>query len=78
MVKVMGIEHVGIGSDFDGGGGLVGFDDVSQMPNITQELLARGYTKEEIRQLWGGNLMRVFSEVIQVATELQKLENARN
>ena len=77
MVKVMGIEHVGIGSDFDGGGGLVGFDDVSQMPNITQELLARGYTKEEIRQLWGGNLMRVFSEVIQVATELQKLENAQ-
>ena len=77
MVKVMGIEHVGIGSDFDGGGGLVGFDDVSQMPNITQELLARGYTKEEVRQLWGGNLMRVFSEVIRVATELQKLENAQ-
>ncbi|MDJ0633860.1 MAG: dipeptidase [Xenococcaceae cyanobacterium MO_188.B29] len=77
MVEVMGIEHVGIGSDFDGGGGLVGFDDVSQMPNITQELLARGYTKEEIRQLWGGNVMRVFNEVIQVATELQKLEKAQ-
>ena len=72
MVKVMGIDHVGIGSDFDGGGGLIGIDDVSQMPNITRELLARGYTKDEIRKLWGGNLMRVFSEVIQVAAELQK------
>ena len=71
MVKVMGIEHVGIGSDFDGGGGLVGIDDVSEMPNITKELLARGYTEDDIRKLWGGNLMRVFSEVIQVAAELQ-------
>lgn len=72
MVEVMGMEHVGIGSDFDGGGGLVGIDDVSEMPNITKELLARGYTEDEIRQLWGGNLMRVFNEVIQVAEEHQK------
>lgn len=72
MVKVMGIDYVGIGSDFDGGGGLVGIEDVSQMPNITKELLARGYTEEDISKLWGGNLMRVFSEVIQVADELQK------
>lgn len=77
MVKVMGIDHVGIGSDFDGGGGLMGFDDVSQMPNITQELLARGYKKDEIRKIWGGNVMRVFNEVIKVATELQKLENTQ-
>ena len=41
------------------------------MPNITKELLTRGYTEDEIRQLWGGNLMRVFNEVIQVAAELQ-------
>ena len=71
MVKVMGIDHVGIGSDFDGGGGLIGIDDVSQMPNITKELLARGYTEDDIRKIWGGNLMRVFNEVIQVAAELQ-------
>ena len=77
MVEIMGIDHVGIGSDFDGGGGLVGIDDVSQMPNITRELLARGYTEDDIRKLWGGNLMRVFSEVIQVADELQKQERAR-
>ena len=76
LVQIMGIEHVGIGSDFDGGGGLVGIDDVSQMPNITKELLARGYTEDEIRQLWGGNLMRVFDEVIQVATQLQKSSRA--
>ena len=76
LVQVMGIEHVGIGSDFDGGGGLVGIEDVSQMPNITKELLARGYTEDEIRQLWGGNLMRVFDEVIQVATQLQQSSRA--
>ncbi|MBE9044093.1 dipeptidase [Pleurocapsales cyanobacterium LEGE 10410] len=76
LVQVMGIEHVGIGSDFDGGGGLVGIEDVSQMPNITTELLARGYTEDEIRQLWGGNLMRVFNEVILVATQLQKSSQA--
>ena len=70
LVEVMGIEHVGIGSDFDGGGGLDEIKDVSQMPNITEELLARGYTEDEIRQLWGGNLMRVFNEVILVATQL--------
>ncbi len=72
MVEIMGIEHVGIGSDFDGGGGLIGIEDVSQMPNITQELLKRGYTEEEIDLLWGGNLMRVFSEVIEVSKQLQR------
>ena len=69
MVEIMGIDHVGIGSDFDGGGGLVDIDDVSQMPNITKELIARDYTEDDIRKLWGGNLMRVFDEVIQVAAD---------
>lgn len=68
MVDVMGIDHVGIGSDFDGGGGLIGINDVSQMPNITYELLARGYSEEEIRKLWGGNLLRVFNEVITISS----------
>ena len=75
VVQVIGIEHVGIGSDFDGGCGLVGIDYVSEIPNITKELLARGYTEDEIRQLWGGNLMRVFNQVIQVAEELQTSKN---
>ena len=71
MVAVMGIDHVGIGSDFDGGGGLSDLKDVSQMPNITQELLARGYTPDDIRKIWGGNLMRVFNQVIDIAEQIQ-------
>ena len=67
MVAVMGIDHVGIGSDFDGGGGLADLKDVSQMPNITQELMTRGYTSDDIRKIWGGNLMRVFNQVIEAA-----------
>ncbi|NOR76355.1 MAG: membrane dipeptidase [Draconibacterium sp.] len=61
--NLVGIDYVGIGSDFDGGGGLDGVDDVSEMPNITKEMLARGYTKKEINKVWGGNFFRVFSEV---------------
>ena len=63
MVKVAGIDHVGIGTDFDGGGGLADCVDVSQMGNITLELVKRGYTEEEIRKIWGGNIMRVMDEV---------------
>ena len=71
MVAVMGIDHVGIGSDFDGGGGLADLEDVSQMPNITEELLIRGYTPDDIGKIWGGNLMRVFNQVIEVAEQMQ-------
>lgn len=72
MVKVMGIDHLGIGSDFDGGGGLNGINDVSEMPNLTAELLKRGYSEADIRKIWGGNLMRVFSEVEKVAKKMQQ------
>lgn len=61
--NLVGIDYVGIGSDFDGGGGLLDCADVSQFPNITIELLRRGYTETEIRKIWGGNLLRVFREV---------------
>jgi membrane dipeptidase len=63
IVKVAGIDHVGIGTDFDGGGGLADCYDVSQMGNITLELVKRGYTEEDIRKIWGGNIMRVMREV---------------
>ena len=63
IVKVAGIDHVGIGTDFDGGGGVEGCEDVSQMGNITLELVKRGYTEKEIEKIWGGNFMRVFREV---------------
>ena len=65
--NLVGVDYVGIGSDFDGGGGLRDCIDVSQFPNITLELLRRGYTKTEIRKIWGGNLLRVFREVEKVA-----------
>ena len=63
MVKVMGIEHVGIGTDFDGGGGVDGCKDVSQMMNITVELIRRGYSDNDIKKIWGENVLRVFREV---------------
>ncbi len=67
MVKIMGIDHVGIGTDFDGGGGLADCRDVSQLPRITEELLRRGYPETSIRKIWGGNLVRVFERVIRQA-----------
>ncbi len=63
IVRIAGIDHVGIGTDFDGGGGVSDCFDVSQLPNITAELLRRGYTVKDLRKIWGGNLLRVMKEV---------------
>ena len=71
MVDLIGIDHVGISSDFDGGGGIEGWSDASETFNVTLELVKRGYTEEEIAKLWGGNLLRVLDEVQSVAKELQ-------
>jgi len=65
--KVVGIDYVGIGTDFDGGGGIVGCDDVSGMIHVTEELIRRGYTDREIEKIWGGNFFRVFEKVIALA-----------
>ena len=62
-VKVAGINHVGIASDFDGGGGLAGWEDVSLTTNVTAELAQRGYSEEDIGKIWGGNLLRVMEAV---------------
>lgn len=59
VVDVIGIDYVGIGSDFDGGGGIEGCTDASMMKNITKELIRRGYSNEDITKIWGGNIMRV-------------------
>jgi len=67
MVKLIGIDHVGISSDFDGGGGIEGWKDASETFNVTLELVKRGYTKKEIAKLWGLNLLRVLDEVQQIA-----------
>ncbi|MDQ1351133.1 MAG: rane dipeptidase [Acidobacteriota bacterium] len=72
IVKVVGIDYVGIGTDFDGGGGLKDCYDVSEMGNITLELVKRGYSEEDIRKIWGGNFMRVFHEVEKVAREIRE------
>jgi membrane dipeptidase len=63
VVKVAGIDHVGIGSDFDGGGGLADCEDVAGYPKITAELLKRGYSQKDIDKIWGGNFLRVFRTV---------------
>jgi membrane dipeptidase len=68
MVSLIGIEHVGISSDFDGGGGIAGWSDASETLNITLELVKRGYTEAEISKLWSGNLLRVLDQVQQFAS----------
>jgi membrane dipeptidase len=64
VVKVAGINHIGVGTDFDGGGGLKDCYDVSEMGNITIELVKRGYSRKDIEKIWGGNLFRVMDAVI--------------
>ena len=66
-VDLIGVDHVGISSDFDGGGGVEGWGDASETFNVTLELVLRGYTEEDIAKLWGGNLLRVWREAETVA-----------
>jgi membrane dipeptidase len=67
VVQVIGIDYVGIGTDFDGGGGVEGCRTVAEMKNITIEMLRRGYSKSEITRIWGGNVMRVLRKVEETA-----------
>ena len=71
-VKLIGIDHVGISSDFDGGGGVDGWRNASETFNVTLELVRRGYTEEQIAKIWSGNTMRVLTEVQAVAARLQR------
>lgn len=70
LVEKIGIDHVGISSDFDGGGGIEGWADVSESLNVTVELVKRGYTEEDIAKLWGENLLRVLDQVQEVSESL--------
>jgi membrane dipeptidase len=70
-VKLIGIDHVGIASDFDGGGGITGWADASETANVTAALAARGYSREDIQKIWSGNLLRVWSEVERKAAEIK-------
>jgi membrane dipeptidase len=67
LVNLIGLDHVGISSDFDGGGGVDGWNDAGETFNVTLELVRRGYTEEQIAKLWSGNLLRVMREVEKVA-----------
>ncbi len=71
-VKVAGVDHVGIASDFDGGGGVTGWNDASQTEAVTLELVKRGYSEDAIEKIWGGNLLRVMENVRDTAKELAK------
>lgn len=71
VVKLVGVDYVGIGTDFDGGGGVLGCNDASEMINVTVELLKRGYTEKEIEKIWGKNFFRVFNQVTEVARKLK-------
>lgn len=68
-VKLIGIDHVGISSDFDGGGGVNGWRSADETFNVTLELVRRGYTEEQIGKIWSGNLLRVMERVEQVARQ---------
>jgi membrane dipeptidase len=70
-VQVAGVDHVGISSDFGGGGGVIGWSDAAQSMNVTRELLKRGYSRADIAKIWGGNLLRVMRQVERVAARLK-------
>ena len=76
LVNLIGIEHVGISSDFDGGGGIDGWNDASETFNVTLELVRRGYTEEQIGMMWSGNLLRVLDDVQRIAAEIQAEQGA--
>ncbi len=66
-IDLLGVDHVGIGADWDGGGGVIGLDQINQIPKITQALLARGLTEQQVEKIWSGNVLRVMAEVERVA-----------
>lgn len=70
-VELLGIDYVGISSDFDGGGGVQGWNDASETPNVTRELVKRGYSEAEIAKLWSGNYLRAWAEAEHIAARMQ-------
>ena len=71
LVEKIGLDHVGISSDFDGGGGIQGWDNASETFNITYELVRRGYSETDIAKIWGLNLLRVMDEVAAVSNKMK-------
>jgi membrane dipeptidase len=77
IVKKIGIDHVGISSDFDGGGGIDGWNGADETFNVTLELVRRGYTEQQIAKIWSGNLLRVLDQVQRVAKTLSSSPASR-
>ncbi len=71
VIKVAGVDHVGMGADWDGGGGVPGMEDVTALPKVTAALLAAGYSEEDIAKIWSGNILRVLAQAEAVASELR-------
>ena len=71
MKSVVGPDHIGLGTDFDGGGGVVGLEDCTKMRAVTIEMLKRGYTPAELGKFWGGNFLRAWDEVIRVSKKMK-------
>ncbi len=78
LVNKIGIDHVGISSDFDGGGGVLGWNDAAETFNVTLELVRRDYSETEIEKLWSGNLLRVMKKVQEVAQIVQSEDKLHN
>jgi membrane dipeptidase len=74
IARVAGIDHVGIASDFDGGGGITGWANAAQTRNVTAALRKHGFSDADIARIWGGNLLRVWREVDRVAAQEQAQE----
>lgn len=77
VLKLVGPEHVGIGADWDGGGGVNGLNDVSDIPKITERLLAAGYSEKDIKNIWGENLLRVLDQAQQVGLQCQSTKELK-
>lgn len=71
MKSVVGADHIGLGTDFDGGGGVVGLEDCTKVKAITVEMLRRGYTPTELGKFWGGNFLRAWDEIIKVSKRMK-------
>jgi membrane dipeptidase len=69
----VGIDHVGLSGDFDGGGGVKGWDNAAESPNVTAGLMKRGYSEQDIAKIWGGNILRVMRDVQAIAKTKAKM-----
>lgn len=71
-IKLVGVDHVGFGADWDGGGGVAGYDDVTMLPKITERLLKEGYTEADLQKMWGGNVVRLLKAAEDYKASLKK------